>query len=167
MSRKAATWAIVLLAAAACTSEADSPTTTAASPCSEPPAGALVFESQFEISLDPGTVDAGGISTLSVEFEGQPPSDYVGGAGMSWECWAGDAWVETHILVRAFNESARPTVVDLAVDSDIAIPDIGLNVPNAYDVLIPHVAPGTYRITDRIFGPNTTLTAHVVVEVRE
>jgi hypothetical protein len=38
--------------------------------------------------------------------------------------------------------------------------------PNSYLVLIPQVAPGTYRITDRIFGPDSTLTASVAVEVR-
>lgn len=85
---------------------------------------------------------------------------------MSWECWNGDSWVETHILVRGFNESAQPSVIDLSTDEDVGVPDIGLNLPNSYDVLIPGVAPGTYRITDYIFGPDSTLTAHIAVEVR-
>jgi len=121
----------------------------------------------LDISLDPNAVDAGGEVTLSVHFDGQPPGDYIGAAGMSWECWKGDSWVETHILVRAFNESAKPSAIDLSADGDVGVPDIGLNVPNSYDVLIPQVAPGIYRITDRIFGPDSTLTAHVAVEVRE
>lgn len=57
-------------------------------------------------------------------------------------------------------------MIDLSADTDVGIPDIGLSVPNSYQVLIPQVAPGTYRITDRIFGTGSTLTAHVAVEVR-
>lgn len=160
-----ATAATVLLLAAACTSTAD-PSTTTPSPCSDPPASELELDSEFEIGLDPNPVNAGGEATLSVNFEGQPPSDYIGGAGASWECWDGTAWVETHILVRAFNESAQPSVIDLSDEAPVGIPDIGLAVPNSHQVLIPDVESGTYRITDRIFGPESTLTAHLAVEVR-
>ena len=167
MSSRAATGAILLLVVTACTSTADTSTTTTQSLCSDPPASELEFDSEFEISLDPNPVFAGSEATLSVDYEGQPPGDYIGGAGMSWECWNGVTWVETHILVPGFNESTQPRVIDVSADSDVGIPDIGLTVPNAYQVLIPQVAPGTYRIVDRIFGPESTLTAHVAVEVPE
>jgi len=165
MSWRAVTAAILLLVATACTSTANPSITTTQSLCSDPPAGEVEFDSEFEISLDPNPVDAGGGATLSVDFEGQPPGKYIGGAGASWECWNGDTWVETHILVRAFNESTQPNVIDLSANTDVGIPDIGLSVPNSYQVLIPQVTPGTYRITDRVFGPDSTLTAHVAVEV--
>lgn len=162
----AATQAIVLLVATACTSTADPSTTTTSSLCSDPPSREVHFDPEFEISLDPNPVDAGAVATLSVDFEGQPPSDYIGGAGASWECWNGSAWVETHILVRAFNETVQPSVIDLPADSGVGIPDIGLTVPNSYQVMIPDVASGTYRITDRIFGRESMLISHVAVEVQ-
>lgn len=157
----------LLLVATACTSSAEPSTTTSEGPCTDPPASELEFDSEFDISLDPNTVGPGDGATLSVDFEGQSPGDYIGGAGMSWEWWNGDKWVKTHILVRAFNESTQPSVIDLSTGEDVGVPDIGLTVPNSYEVLIPQVAPGTYRIADRIFGPDSTLTAHIAEKVRE
>ena len=166
--------ATLLLVATACTAADTSTTTTSTagtstihtrSICSSPPAGEMEPDSEFEISLDPNPVDAGREATLSIDFEGHAPSDYIGGAGASWECWNGDRWVETHVLVRAFNKSTQPSVIDLSADTDTGIPDIGLIVPSSYQVLIPQVAPGTYRITDRIFGPGPTLTGHILFEV--
>jgi len=164
MRKTAATALTVLLVAAACTSAAEPSTTSSPGLCSDPPSDELTFDSDFELSLDPNPVEAGGEATLSVNLEG-PPNDYIGGAGASWECWDGTSWIETHIVVRAFNVSAQPSVIDLSDDADAAIPDIGLLVPNSYQILVPNVTPGNYRITDHIFGPESTLTAHVAVEV--
>ena len=46
-------------------------------------------------------------------------------------------------------------------------PAIGLNVPNSYPILVPMVAPGTYRIIDQVEGEGRTrLGGHVIVVVR-
>ena len=154
----------VLLVAAACTSTAEPSTTSPTGECSEPPSEELEFESDFDVSLEPNPVEAGGEATLSVNYEGLT-KDYIGGAGASWECWDGNSWVKTHILVRAFGDASQPAVIDLSEDENFGIPDIGLLIPNSYQIIVPNVSPGTYRITDYLFGAGTSLTAHVEVEV--
>lgn len=58
-------------------------------------------------------------------------------------------------------------VVDLTTDSTIAIPGLGLQVPNSYPIVIPDVAPGTYRLTDRLIGNESDLVGYEIVEVTE
>jgi hypothetical protein len=154
---------VVVLLAAGCTAVGEPSTTTSASvACSEPPPEALVAESEFDVDLSPNPVEAGGEAMLSVDYDG-PLEGLNGGVGASWECWSGDRWVATHILVRAI-EDWEPSVIDLSDPSEEVI-DIGLLIPNSYQVLIPEVAPGTYRISDGLFGFEMSLTAYVIVEV--
>jgi hypothetical protein len=83
--------------------------------------------------------------------------------GANWECWNGSEWVQTHTLVRGANGPAA--VVDLSTDSTVAITDLGLQVPNAHPIVIPDVASGTYRLSDRLFGNESELTGYEIVEV--
>lgn len=152
-----------MLLVAGCTSGDESSTTTSASvECSEPPSEALLSESEFDVELSPNPVEAGSRATLSVEYEGEI-SGLNGGVGASWQCWSEDRWVATHILVRGIDDN-EPSVIDLS-DSREEVIDIGLFIPNSYPVLIPDVAPGTYRITDILAGFQMSLTAHEIVEV--
>ena len=153
----------LLIFAAGCTLAAE-PSTTSSSgvECSEPPAEALVAESEFEVELSPNPIEAGGEATLSVDYDG-PLEGLNGGIGASWECWSEDRWVATHILERAI-EDWEPSVIDLS-DQSVEVIDIGLLIPNSYQVLIPEVPPGIYRIRDGLFGFEMSLTAYEIVEV--
>ena len=154
--------ALVILAAG-CTSAAEPPTTTSSGvECSAPPDEALVAESEFDVELSPNPVEAGSEAALSVEYSGSIDG-LGGGVGASWECWSEGHWVATHILVRGVN-GYGPTVIDLSDPSE-EVSDLGLRIPNSYSVLIPDVAPGTYRIADFLYGFEMSLTAYEVVEV--
>ncbi len=159
---------IVLVATTDCaTSTSSSTSTTSSLPangCIEPPADELDVLSDFELTLEPNPVHAGSEATLSVHKD-DASTDYIGGAGASWECWNGNEWVATHIVVRAFNESSPAEVIDLAEDTNYGVPDIGLTLPNSFTILIPDVPPGTYRITDYLYGGPEQLVANVTVEV--
>jgi len=113
--------------------------------------------------VEPNPVAAGSSATLSVDFDGLS-GDYNGGLSASWECWDGNAWVETHLIARAFN-GYGPDAIDLSTESTIVLPDIGLVIPNSHQIAIPDVAPGLYRLTDYMYGYETTFTAHEIVEV--
>jgi hypothetical protein len=153
----------LLILAAGCTAAGEPSTTTSASvACSEPPPEALVAESEFDVDLSPNPVEAGIEATLSVDYDGALEG-LNGGVGASWDCWSGDRWVATHILVRAI-EDWESSVIDLSDPKEEVI-DIGLLIPNSYQVLIPDVAPGSYRIRDGLFGFEMSLTAFEIVEV--
>jgi len=150
--------AILIAAVAACTS--------GGAECTEPPEDELLTDdSAFEVTVEPNPVSAGAEVTLSVSPSEETPSDFIGGLGADWECWNGSDWVQTHTLVRGANGPAA--VVDLSTDSTIAIPDLGLQVPNSHSIVIPDVAPGTYRLTDRLVGNESNLIGYVIVEVTE
>jgi hypothetical protein len=153
----------VVAFAAGCTSAAEPSTTTSSGvECSAPPAEVLVAESEFDVELSPNPVEAGSEVTLSIDYDG-PLEGLNGGVGASWECWSEDRWVATHILVRAI-EDWEPSVIDPSDPSEEVI-DIGLLIPNSYQVLIPEVPPGTYRIRDVLFGFEMSLAAYEIVEV--
>lgn len=134
--------------------------------CTEPPNGELLTDdSAFEVTVEPNPVVVGAEATLSVSPSEQTPRDLIGGLGVDWECWNGSEWVQTHTLVRGANGPAA--VVDLNTDSTIAIPDLGLRVPNSYPIVIPDVPPGIYRLTDRLIGNESDLVGYEIVEVTE
>lgn len=131
--------------------------------CLDPPQSAFGVVSDFELVIEPYPVMAGTLVTITVNGDGLDRS-LNGGLGASWECWDGAAWVQTHVIVRG-SQGLPPAAVELSTDPTVAIPDIGLAVPNSHEIVIPLVDPGTYRITDYLYGPEMSLTAHVVVEV--
>jgi hypothetical protein len=122
-------------------------------------------ESGFEVNVEPNPVTAEAEATLSVSPSEETPADFIGGLGADWECWNGSEWVQTHTIIR--DAIGPPEVVDLGRDSTIAIPDLGLQVPNSYQIIIPDVAPGTYRLTDHLFGFEADLAGYEIVEVIE
>lgn len=152
----------VMLLVAGCTSAGEPSTTTSSGvECSAPPAEALVVESEFDVELSPNPVPAGGEATLSVDYDG-PLVGLGGGVGASWQCWSDGEWVSAYVLVRG--TGFEPSVIDLS-DPREEVSDLGLRIPNSYPVLIPDVAPGTYRIVDGLYGFEMSLTAYEIVEV--
>lgn len=134
--------------------------------CTEPPEDELpTDDSTFEVTVEPNPVVAGAEATLSVSLSDETSRGFIGGLGAEWECWNGSEWIRTHTLVRGAN--GAPTVVDLSTDSTVAIPDLGLQVPNSHPIVIPDVAPGTYRLTDRLFGNESDVIGYAIVEVTE
>lgn len=137
--------------------------------CLEPPASELSAESRLVLALDPNPTPAGQEATLSLSLteaeitrriaEGLP-ADVVGGAGAAWQCWDGSRWVDTHQIVRGF--AGEPRTLAVAPGQTTTIPAIGLRLPNSYQILIPDVPPGLYRIEDTMTG----ISGFVIVEVR-
>lgn len=150
---------LLVVAVSACAS----PAATPGEECVEPPAGEVEPDSEFDVSVEPNPVAAGGTATLSADLAGEF-SDYTGGLAAAWECWNGTEWAQTHVLVRAFDGN-EPDVIDLSTDPTVAIPDIGLVIPHSHEITIPDVAPGMYRVTDQLFGAGESLNGHVIVEV--
>lgn len=158
MSLRFTAAAILIVAVGACT--------PGGSECEEPPEEELQnTESAFGVSVEPNPVTAGAEATLSVSPSEETPADFIGGLGVDWECWTGSEWVQTHKIVRSTD--GPPAVVDLRSGSTIAIPDLGLAVPNSHQILIPDIEPGTYRLTDYLYGNESDLIGHEIVEVTE
>lgn len=140
------------------------PTTAPGVQCLEPSQPEVELASSLTMILDPNPVEAGAVATLSVSTD-EPPYVYLDGAGATWQCWDGIAWVDTYQIVRGF--VGQPTTLELTPGATITIPAIGLPVPNSYRILIPMVPPGTYRIVDQVEGAGgKRLGGHVIVVVR-
>jgi hypothetical protein len=108
---------------------------------------------------------AGARATLSVSAADETAAEFIGGLGADWECWNGSEWVHTHTLVR--DAIGQPEVLEVGSDSHVAIPDLGLQIPSSHQILIPDVAPGTYRLTDHLFANQTDLVGYEIVRVLE
>jgi hypothetical protein len=115
-------------------------------------------------TLEPNPVTAGATATLHVSDEGLPPGTLVGVA-VSWECWDGDQWVETYVLMRG-HEPFDAEVIEMGPGTTVAIPALGILLPATETVLIPHVSPGTYRLTEQAVQPGPVyFDSYVIVEV--
>ncbi len=87
--------------------------------------------------------------------------------GAKWQCWTGATWVETHVLmldgdvIVGFPGATTTTLA------------IGRSLPGVFDVLVPNVAPGWYRIAVSTSGPepygtaNSERSGYIAVEVIE
>jgi hypothetical protein len=157
MSRRMLAGALLILAFGSCQPSPD------AVECVAPPSARLEVDSDFGLDIEPNPVMAGASATLAVSYD-KPAGRFNGGLGASWECWDGNSWVQTHVIIRGWDVQPA-TIIDLSVDSTIAIIDVGLPVPNSHQIIIPSVNPGLYRITDYLYSDQTSLTAHEIVEV--
>ena len=135
--------------------------------CFEPPQSELEAASSLTMTVEPNPVEAGAIATLSVSTD-EPPYVYMVGAGATWQCWDGTAWVATYQILRDGYGSgeADPVTLEVIPGATTTIPAIGLNVPNSYPIRIPTVPPGTYRIIDQVEGRGERVGGHVIVVVR-
>jgi hypothetical protein len=132
--------------------------------CVEPPTSELEQTSELALSVEPHPVDGGAKATLSIELDGLP-ADTIVGAGVEWQCWDGSDWAPTHQIIRAFGEF-EPVTNEVAPGATTAVVAIGLSVPNSYEIIIPDVAPGIYRIADHAIVPGGEVSGFVMVEVR-
>ncbi|MGH8924708.1 MAG: hypothetical protein ACRDWA_08770 [Acidimicrobiia bacterium] len=107
---------------------------------------------------------AGAAATLSIELDGLP-ADAIVGAGVEWQCWDGSEWVPTHQIIRGFGE-IEPVTNEVAPGATTAVVAIDMSVPNSSVIIIPDVAPGTYRISDRAIVSGGEVSGFVMVEVR-
>jgi len=133
--------------------------------CVEPPGSELAQASPTALTVEPNPVVAGSEAMLSIAADGLPADTNVG-AGAAWQCWNGSEWIQTHHIARGWGDGGAQTI-ELAPAVTITVPSIGLPVPSSYPIVIPDVAPGLYRIEDRVVGPGgVTITGFVFVEVR-
>jgi hypothetical protein len=117
------------------------------------------------LSIEPNPVEAGEVAVLAVEL-GDLPNDALVGAGVEWQCWDGSGWVPTHQVVRGFDGN-EPVTNEAPPGATTEVVAIGLSIPNAYDIVVPDVAPGRYRIADRAVVPRGDETPGFVIVIVE
>jgi hypothetical protein len=92
------------------------------------------------------------------------------GAATWWQCWNGSEWVDTHLVERGWYDGKGKTI-ELGPDVTWGIPDIGLQIPSSFPIVIPDVEPGIYRLRDQAFTlasddrPGLTTPGFVIVRV--
>ncbi|MGH8945921.1 MAG: hypothetical protein ACRDVL_07220 [Acidimicrobiia bacterium] len=142
-------------------------TLTAERNCTLPPEEELAADLDVQLAVDPNPVAAGSPATLSIEQGALPPDSSVG-AGAVWQCWDGSGWVDTHQIVKAFNDGQDAQAIAVKPGATTTIPAIALPIPSSYPIVIPEVEPGTYRIVDEVFaGGEGAIRGFVLVEVIE
>lgn len=153
---------VALFLAASCSGSQES--TSPLARCTDPPADALGEVSEYALDLIPNPISPGGEATLEVGFD-VAGADAVGAAGALWQCWTGAEWESTHQILRPFTGGDGEARY-IAPGTEPTIPAIGLGVPNTYEVVVPDVAPGVYRIADEIWADGVQLVGleAVVVE---
>ena len=129
--------------------------------CVAPPSDATLEVSEFALVLEPNPVAAGAEAVLVIPGD-DLPDDTVGGAGAMWQCWTGTQWESTHQILRPF-ASETGEARYLAPGTVATVPAVGLPVPNSYQVRLPDVQPGTYRIVDEVWPEGESRTGRVVV----
>jgi hypothetical protein len=127
--------------------------------CLEPPASEQARVSDLELSIEPSPATSGGVATLALG-NSDLPDDAVASEGIEWQCWDGARWVGTHQLLRG-----GPTFpVEPGVTTTVSA--VGLPIPNSYEIVVPEVPAGLYRIQDSIhLGPDVIVTGFVLVQV--
>lgn len=135
--------------------------------CTSPPEDELTADPDVQLAVDPNPVPAGTLATLSIE-QGSLPSGSSAGAGAVWQCWDGSSWVDTHQIVKGFDDGQDAQAIAVEPGATTTIPAIDLPIPSSYPIVIPEVEPGTYRIADEVFtGGEGSITGFVIVEVVE
>lgn len=159
-------WLCLVVAMAACSSIAETPTTPPDLPgCVDPPAEELDRPSALEIRIEPSPVTVRQQVDLVVTSAGLP-DDALAGIDAAWQCWDGSRWVTTHIVYRGFGDNAGQTI-PVNADFQIRVPSIGLELDRGYPMVIPLVNAGIYRIEDEIIVDQGAVPGHVLVEVHK
>lgn len=131
------------------TASSSTSTTAHTVTCVEPPTTEISRGSEGQLFAETNPVAAGDDLYLSIDAPTDALDPVVGAAAV-WQCWDGDTWVDTHQLLRDFG-TGGPATIELTPGATTTIPAIELPVPNRHRVIVPDVAPGTYRITDSVF----------------
>jgi hypothetical protein len=156
---------VLALVLAACASSADPPTDSPDTNCEAPSSDELNAQSGVGINLSPNPARARETASLTVS-PGDLPSDAVVGVDAEWQCWDGSTWVTTHIVYRGFGDNAGQTI-PVNSNFQIQVPSIGLALDQGYPIVIPQVAPGTYRIRDEVLASGERVSGFALVEVVE
>ena len=157
--------AVVFLLLSSCDSSG-SPTTVSAPSrtCTEPPVVERNLKSWVDLTVEPNPVQAGADAILAISDDGLPAETIVG-AGATWKCWNGTEWIITHQIVKGHVDGPVRTQ-EVEPGATTTIMAVGLPIPRSDPILIPDVAPGTYRIEDRVLRPGgAEITGFVLVEV--
>ena len=92
----------------------------------------------------------------------------VTGASATWQCWNGERWVDTHLLMKdGYGPGGRSGVVLIEPEMMIQVPAIGIRTPSSRTIEIPNVDPGMYRIADTVAIEGTQVVGYVIVEVAD
>ena len=154
-----------VVVATACSSGGATTTTTPPPDiaCEEPPADELEDPSAIAMSVQPNPAAPRETVSLTVSSQGLP-DDSLGGVDARWQCWDSSQWVTTHAVYRGFGDNSGQTI-PLNSEFQIRVPSIGLDLDQAFPIVIPQVEPGTYRIEDEVIVDDESFTGHVIVEV--
>ena len=148
--------AVALLMVAACSAEG----TGNGFGCESAPPQERTPEFVGVLSLIPNPVTAGGTATLDI---GPDPAARSGeeivGWGASWECWNGTEWVATHLLEHGIGGPGA--VVPGTPGQTTTMPANAIRVPATFQITIPDVPPGWYRISEQ----GGDVGGHLPVEV--
>jgi hypothetical protein len=171
MVRRLLLWLLLVGLVVSCTTTASSgpPTTSVTDTCVDPPASELAQVTSVVLTVDPNPVTPGSKATLSIDS--RLPAGLVDGVAAWWQCWNGIAWIDTHLVERGW--SGEPITLKIDPEVTTTIPAIGLPVPNSFQIAIPDVAPGIYRIRDELGMPagdqtqpgTASVAGFVIVEV--
>lgn len=134
-------------------------------PCQKPPREELEKESTLDVMISPNPASPREIVELMV-LKADLSDDAVVGVDAEWQCWDGSRWVTTHVVYRGFGENAGQTI-PVNAEFRIRVPSIGLALDEGYPIVIPRVAPGTYRVEDAALADGETIDGFAVVEVVE
>jgi hypothetical protein len=112
-----------------------------------PPPEELEKVSEVPYLLDPNPLRSGTTAVLSVRPGDDEGSGDAVSHGMSWSCWNGVRWIQTHQVIRDIGSQtepnpAKPGAVTTVVGS-------WLPIKEGYEVTIAEVVAGTYRLSDR------------------
>jgi hypothetical protein len=145
-------WLVFAVLVGSCTTTPSSgpPTTSVTGTCVEPPVSERTSSSSVTLTVDPNPVTAGSVASLSIDS--RLPGELVDGVATWWQCWNGTEWVDTYLVERDWGNG--PTTLKIEPGVTTTIPALGLAVPNTAAILIPDVAPGTYRIRDELGVPS-------------
>ena len=157
--------AVLALVVAGCGNAADTSITSVATSCQEPPPEEIARESELDIRVSPNPAAPRAVVEL-VASRGDLPNDTVVGVDAEWQCWDGSRWMTTHIVYRGFGDNAGQTI-PVNAEFQIRVPSIGLALDERYPIVIPQVAPGTYRVEDAALADGDAIGGFAVVEVVE
>jgi hypothetical protein len=113
--------------------------------------------SEFPLSLDENPVVAGSTTTIRigsmVTLDQYPELEDWGDTEFAarWECWTGSEWVGTHLLVyNGETVGGGDPTVDTTFLAYIQL------LPNAFEIIIPDVRAGWYRLVAEAKRPKQT-----------
>ncbi|MEX2625192.1 MAG: hypothetical protein WD651_15860 [Acidimicrobiia bacterium] len=127
-----------------------------------PPPEELEKRSEVMISLEPNPLRSGERAVLSIDVGGAMREGDAVSQSARWGCWNGVRWVGTYQVIRDIGGQTEPNRIKPG--SVTTVVGIWFPVPSEYEVTIPAVPTGIYRISDETRGG---VTGFVYVEVVE